>query len=401
MTAPIQEVGRHPSGCPVINLDTVVDRPVGEWAADLNRLREQSPIHWNQHGEYFVLTRAQHVRDVFQNPEVFTNDSITPGDPEPSYKWIPSNINPPQHVRYRQILNHAFGPASVRRVETKAREYCRMAIDEVYDNGECDVIASVAGVFPTRVFLELVDLPWQDAPIFVEWTETIFNGFFMGEAADRAFGEMRQYFVDLIADRRRSPRDPASDFASHLLGSTVDDEPLSDDDVLNIFNQLVLAGLDTVKSALSYSLLHLATHEDDRRRITAQPDLIPSAIEEFLRAFPLVMEGRKLSQDIEFHGCPMKKGEMVMLALPAVMHDPDYFDRPDEIIIDRERNNHMSFGAGPHRCLGSHLARMEMIVGLEEWHRRIPEYTLGCDIRDVIERGGQLSLRSLPLKWPT
>jgi cytochrome P450 len=389
-----------PRRCPVLDLDTVVDRPVGEWMAELNRLREASPIYWNEHGEYYVLTRAAHVREVFQDPELFTNDSITPGDPNPDYTWIPSNINPPTHVQYRQILNHAFGPAPVKRVEPRARQYCRMAIENVYAKGECDVVATVAGMFPTRVFLELVDLPWQDAPMFVQWTETIFNGFFTGEAAARAFGEMRQYFVDLIADRRRSPRDPATDFASHLLASSVDGEPLPDDDVLNIFNQLVLAGLDTVKSALSYSLLHLATHEADRQRVAHDFSVIPSAIEEFLRAFPLVMEGRKLSADVEFHGCPMRQGDMVMLALPAVMHDPDYFDRPDEVIIDRPRNNHMSFGAGPHRCLGSHLARMEMIVGLEEWHRRIPDYSLSCAVADVIERGGQLSLRSLPLAWP-
>src|SRR5215211_9358432 len=121
---------REHAGCPVINLNTVVDRPVGEWMAELNRLREGSPIYWNEHGGYYVLTRAQHVREVFQNPDVFTNDSITPGDPNPDYKWIPSNINPPKHVQYRQILNYAFGPAPVKRVEPKAREYCRMAIDE-------------------------------------------------------------------------------------------------------------------------------------------------------------------------------------------------------------------------------------------------------------------------------
>ena len=113
------------------------------------------------------------------------------------------------------------------------------------------------------------------------------------------------------------------------------------------------------------------------------------------------MEGRKLSQDIDFHGVPIRAGEMVMLALPTVMHDPDEYDRPDEVLFDREKNNHLSFGGGPHRCLGSHLARMEMAVGLEEWHRRIPEYRLGCPIDEVIERGGQLSLRSLPLAWST
>jgi cytochrome P450 len=133
--------------------------------------------------------------------------------------------------------------------------------------------------------------------------------------------------------------------------------------------------------------------------VVEDPAVLPYAVEEVLRWFPLVMAGRKLRRDIEFHGARMKRGEMVMLLLPAVMFDPDHFDRPDEFVIDRVRNNHLSFGAGPHRCLGSHLARMEMRVGLEEWHRRIPEYVLGCEVSDVIERGGQLSLRSLPLQW--
>jgi len=386
-------------GCPVIHLNTLVDRPFGEWIHDLSRLREEHPISWNERGGYWVLTRADHVREVFQNPEVFTNDSITPGDPDPPYKWIPSNINPPLHVQYRQILNYAFGPTAVRRVAPRAREYCRMSIEEVVGRGRCDFVAEVAGIFPTRVFLELVDIPWEDAPKFVNWVETMFNGFFGSREALEAAGEVRRYFVDLIDDRSRKPRDPEGDFPSHLLASTIDGKPMPDEDVLNILNQLVLAGLDTVKSAWSYSILHLATHEEDRRRVARDPAIIPSAVEEFLRAYPLVMEGRKLGADIEFHGVPMKKGEMVMLALPAVMRDPEYFERPDDVILDREKNNHISFGGGPHRCLGSHLARMELAVGLEEWHSRIPEYRLGCDISEIIERGGQLSLRSLPLVW--
>jgi cytochrome P450 len=393
--------GEQRSGCPVIHLDTVRDRPVGEWMTDLNGLREANPICWNEHGGYWVITRAQLAREVFQNPAVFTNDSISPGDPDPSYKWIPSNINPPLHVQYRQMLNHAFGPAAVARVEPKARTYCRMAIGEIVDTGRCDYVADVGGLFPTRVFLELVDLPWQDAPLFVRWTETLFDAFFSGPQAEAAFDESRQYFSDLIAERRRAPRDPDHDFASHLLAATIDGRPVPEEDVLNIFNQLMLAGLDTVKSALSYSLLHLATHDADRRRIVMEPAIIPTAVEEFLRAYPLVMEGRKLSQDVDFHGVPMRAGEMIMLVLPTIMRDPDQFERPDEVIIDRAKNNHLSFGGGPHRCLGSHLARMEMAVGLEEWHRRVPEYRLACPVGDVIERGGQLSLRSLPLVWDT
>ena len=391
--------GETHSGCPVIHLNTAVDRPVGEWMADLNHLRETSPILWNELGRYWLVTRANLAREVFQNPSVFTNDSISPADPSPPYRWIPSNVNPPLHVQYRQILNHAFGPAPVARAAPNARRYCQMAIEEIVDRGGCDFVADVGGVFPTRVFLELVGLPWQDAPQFVRWSETIFNGFFHGPDAEVAFAESRAYFVDLIADRRRSPRDPEQDFTTHLLAASVDGQKMPDEDALNIFNQLMLAGLDTVKSALSYSLLHLATHDDHRRRLVDEPAVVPAAIEEFLRAYPLVMEGRKLGEDIEFHGVQMRKGDMIMLALPAIMHDPDYFDRPDEVILDRAKNNHLSFGGGAHRCLGSHLARMEMIVGLEEWHRRIPEYRLACPLDEVIERGGQLSLRALPLEW--
>jgi len=391
--------GTSRSGCPVVRLDTHRDRPVGERAAELNALRETAPISWDAQRECWVLTLARHVREVFQDPETFTNDSITPGDPNPAYKWIPSNVNPPLHVQYRQILNHAFGPAPVARIEERTREYCRMAIDEVVETGHCDYVSAVGGVFPTRVFLELVDLPWEDAPLFVDWTETIFDGFFGSPEALQAVAKVTDYFVELIADRRRAPRDPEHDFTSHLLRSEVDGRLLPDEDVLNIYNQLVLAGLDTVKSALSYSLLHLATTPADRHRIVEDPALIPVAIEELLRAYPLVMEGRKLSRDVDFHGVPMRAGEMVMLVLPAAMHDPEQFERPDDVIIDRQRNNHLAFGGGPHRCLGSHLARMEMRVGLEEWHRRIPDYHLDCDLADVIERGGQRSLRSLPLAW--
>ena len=191
------------SGCPVIHLDTVVDRPVGEWMADLNRLRQISPILWNEHGGYWVLTRAQLAREVFQNPTVFTNDSISPGDPEPAYRWIPSNVNPPLHVQYRQILNHAFGPAPVARAEAKARLYCRMAIEDVAGRGGCDFVADVAGIFPTRVFLELVDLPWEDTPLFVQWAETIFDGFFHTPEAMAAFDE-------LAAVLRRADSRPAA-----------------------------------------------------------------------------------------------------------------------------------------------------------------------------------------------
>lgn len=389
-------------GCPVVHLDTGEDRVAGEWIAEFGRLRSISPILWNEAFGFWILTDSELIREAFQNPEVFTSDSVRPTDPNPPYKLIPSHIGPPQHVRYRQIMNYAFGPAAVKRIAPRARQHCIEAIDAVADKGSCEFMSEVGGIFPTRVFLELIDLPWEDAPSFVTWTEVIFDGIMSGrdvDAAVAAMAQVRGYFQERIDERRRAGVGSVGDFMDHLLTSDIDGEPLSEDDVLNIYNQLTMAGLDTVKSALGYSLLHFAQHDHQRRELVERPELVPSAVEEMLRAFPLIFIGRKLGSDVDFHGAEMRKGQMVMLALPAAMRDPQLFDRPDEILLDRDDNAHYSFGAGPHRCLGSHLARLEMVIAFEEWHRRIPDYRLGCDPGDVIERGGQLSLRSLPLEW--
>ena len=164
---------------------------------------------------------------------------------------------------------------------------------------------------------------------------------------------------------------------------------------------LLLGGLDTVKSQLGYMFYHLATHDDDRQRIIDEPEIAPAAVEEFLRAFAIVMDGRKLAQDIDFHGCPMKKGDMVMLTLAAASRDTTEFDHADQVDFDRKAVTHFSFASGPHRCLGSHLARLELKVVLEEWHKRIPHYQLDPTRRpdQIVESGPQLGLSALPLVW--
>lgn len=390
--------------CPVIHLTTGVERPYGEWISEWGERREASPIYWNEHPGYWVLTRAEHVREVLQNAAVFRSDSIVAGEPDQPFKWIPGNINPPTHVQYRQILNRAFGPMAVAAIEPKAAEYCRKAVDDVVGRGAVEFQRDVAGVFSAGVFLEVINQPPEKAVRFAELADQIFDGIFGLDGYGMtdviaAMAEIRVYFEEQIEQRRRHPMESREDFLSFLMSSSISGEPISDDDVLNICNQLVLAGLDTVKSQLGYSMRHLATHDADRRRLLAEPELIPSAIEEFLRAYPLIQIGRKIGEDIDFHGWPMKKGQMVMMTFPAAMRDPRAFAQADSVLLDRTNNNHMAFGAGPHRCLGAHLARMEMRLMLKEWHRRIPEYRLDVSDGQLMERGGQLSLRSLPLAW--
>jgi cytochrome P450 len=149
---------------------------------------------------------------------------------------------------------------------------------------------------------------------------------------------------------------------------------------------------------LSYSFLHLATHPADLARLSQDPALIAPAIEEFLRYYAFVTPGRKVTQDAEIAGCPVKAGDMMFLPLAAANRDPDEFEDADKVIIDRQVNRHIAFGAGPHRCLGSHLARLELNIALQEWHQRIPHYRLDAST-PITEHGGQIGLNNLPLAW--
>jgi cytochrome P450 len=183
------------------------------------------------------------------------------------------------------------------------------------------------------------------------------------------------------------------------MGSEIDGRPLSDREILDICVVLLLAGLHTTERQLGYMFKYLAEHPSERHRIVEEPDIIPMAVEEFLRVHPIVLgTGRKVTRDIEFHGCPMKEGDMVMLPLPVVCRSPELVDNPTVVDFDRAVNRHISFGVGPHRCLGNHLARRELAVALSIWHASIPDYRLDGDA-PLVERGGQASLVSLPLAW--
>lgn len=389
-------------GCPVLDDDFRVDRPAF-WHYDrLNEVREASPVYWNANG-FWMVTRFDAVREALQNPEVFTNDTVSPFEPEPSLRLLPQLLNPPEHVKYRHILNPWFSPGSLLRYEDMARECCRRSIEALVQKGSCDFVAEFGIAYPTEVFLAVVGLPVQDGALFLPWVAAIFSGFFGGDESVTAAAvkAATAYFDAAVAERERQPRDPADDFLSHLLQSEVDGQPLPRDDVITIALTLMLAGLDTTRSQLGYIFHHLATHDDDRRRIIEEPELIPSAVEEFCRLYSLIItSGRRVVRDIDFHGCPMSAGDVVWLGLSSANRDPRVFTDPDRFVPDRQPNQHLAFAAGAHRCLGAHLARRELVIALEEWHRRIPDYRLAGDT-PLMERGGQLTLLELPLAWRT
>jgi cytochrome P450 len=250
------------------------------------------------------------------------------------------------------------------------------------------------------MFLFTIGLPVEDGAMFTEWVEALFLGFFGGPDPTPAATAINGYFSAAIAERKANPGDPELDFVSRLLRPEVVGEWLTEADLLLVCLTLMTAGLDTTRAALGYIFQHLAGDDELRHRLTAHPELWPRAVEEFMRLYPLVIQdGRLVMTDIDFHGLSLKKGDVLWLGIGSANRDPRKFPNPDVFDMDRpDINHHLGFAAGPHRCLGMHLARHELVIALQEWHKRIPDYTIaeGTELR---ERGGQLTLMTLPLRW--
>ncbi|WP_200304649.1 cytochrome P450 [Streptomyces adelaidensis] len=408
-TSPSRPTASRDTGtCPVDHTDYRVDRPVLWHYGHLDGGREQAAVAWNDstpHG-FWMVQRYDHVLEALQMPDAFGNEQVNAFDPSMALKLLPNMLDQPEHSKLRKVLNPYFSPAAVKRVEPMAHERAAALIDEVAQKGSCDFVAEFAIRYPTDLFLALLGLPTSDGEMFVPWVEGIFGGFFGADEqaarhSEESAANIMAYFADAVEDRARHPKDPRTDLVSRLLEARIDGELIPRADVLTICLTLMTAGLDTTRSGLGYLLYHLARFPDDRRRITREPELWPKAIEEALRLYGLIIggNGRLVTRDIEFHGAPMKKGDMVWIGNTSANRDPRVYDNPDRFDPDRAGlNRHLAFGAGPHRCIGMHLARSEMAIALREWHRRIPDYRL-ADGEPLTERGGQLSLKSLPLEW--
>jgi cytochrome P450 len=384
-----------------VNVDLGMVAPAGEHWKQIDELREAHRYFHNANGNYWVLTRYDDIREAFQNPAVFCNRSIVATDPDPVYRFLPSYSDPPQHMKYRQAMNKWFAPAAVEKFSPRLEQIARDTVKEVAPDGHCDFLRTVGDKFPVRGFLLAMGVPQDDADFFVECVH-LMSGTVDSPTDESPFmvgwKRVSEYWRQVLADRRKRPLDADVDFVTHMTRATMDGEPLPDVDILDIMVTLTLGSLDTLKSQLGWCMYHLASHPDDRRRIVEDPLLIPGAVEEFLRAYPIVSMARKLTQDVDFHGCPMKKDDMVLLSIQSATRDPRVFPDPENVIIDRSPNRHIAFGASEHRCLGSHFARAELKYVLQEWHAAIPDYEIATT-EPLLAHGGQCSLLTLPLAW--
>lgn len=382
----------------------LAERGYEEW----DRLRNETPRFESDYKTpgspqplWYLLSRDD-VYNGLRDTDLFSSKGFTHPDYESEYMMIPSEYDPPEHTVYRTRLNPFFSPTVVGEWEPDIRRRCRELIDEIVAAGDsCDVLEQFALRFPTTVFLTMLGVPIADLDTFVSWVHASQHTSHaddpdgrIRDAADRAIHE---FMWNVVEERQKEPR---NDIVSRLLTCRIDDRPFDRRELLGILYLLFLAGLDTVASMLGWSFTHLATHPEDRKRICDDPEIIPSAVEELLRFYPIVTMSRKVTRDTQAYGCPMHQGDRAIFPLATANRDPNAFPDADRFIVDRFPNRHLAFGAGPHRCLGSHLARLELRVALEEWHRRIPDYRLDMESPSKLRVGMfVISLEQVKVTW--
>ena len=351
-------------------------------------------------GGMVIVGGDEDVRHVLQHPDVFSSgvDAVTIGQVRP---LIPLQIDPPHHKNFRKLLDPIFAPKQVALLEDRTRALVRDLVAAVAGDGRCNFHTSVAEPLPTTVFLQLLGLPVSRAGEFLALKDGIIRPPAKTPAErvqmTNATGQQIYAVLQEAIDERLAERQ--DDFLSMFLDAEVEGHRLTTDDVLDIGYLFFLAGLDTVTASLDCMLAYLAQHPEQRQQLVDDPSLIPHAIEELLRwETPVQGVVRITTQDTEVRGCPIPAGKPVSVLLGSANVDERTWERPDEVDFHREINKHIAFGGGVHRCLGSHLARMELRVALEEWHLAIPDYSLpeGIELR---YSQGLRAVENLELVW--
>jgi cytochrome P450 len=387
--------------------------PVTDWVHDFDHtdprwtenpyaiweeLRAASPVvHTERFLGCYMPTTFEAVKQIAYDTEHFSSRRVVVRDARPDV--IPSppiTSDPPQHKPAKQLLLPAFTPDAMKKLEPKVRAICNELIDGFIEEERCDAAARYSKHIPVRAIAHMLGIPEADSDRFIKWIHEILElGIKDQSILMTAVQEMSIYFADHIEHRKKHP---TNDLISTLMKARdKDGQPLSDAHVQGSLRLLLIAGIDTTWSAIGASLWHLAKTPGDRERLIAEPELMPSAIEEFLRAFAPVTMAREVVKETEIGGCPIKPGNMVLLSFPAANRDPAVFPDADKVVIDRRQNPHAAFGLGIHRCVGSNLARMEMTVAIEEWLKRIPDFRLDPAGKVAWSEGTVRGPRQLPM----
>jgi cytochrome P450 len=378
-----------------------------EWAADpypiQDDLRRRCPIaRTDRFGGGWLPTRYEDVAAIAYDTERFSSRSIIMSNFRPPRALAPVggsppiSSDPPFHHDARKLLLPVFTKTAVTRQEPRTRALCHSLIDAFDGQHVVDAARDYAQHIPVRVIAGMLGFPAEDGPQFREFVEDLLEG--INLPPDERVARVSRLFDYLLVQVHDHIDDPRDDLTSYLINAELYGRRLDPSHVVGTMALLLIAGIDTTWSAIGASLWHLAKTPGDRQRLVAEPGLLPAATEEFLRTYAPVTMARLVKEDMHWRGSDMKADDWILLSFPAANRDPAQFDRADEVIIDREVNRHAAFGLGIHRCIGSHLARMELRTALDAWLQRIPEFTLE-DPAAVTWSAGQIrGPRTLPLR---
>ena len=365
-----------------------------------DELREQCPVaHSERSNGTWMPTKYEDVAAVAHDTEHFSSRDVGVVTPEDRrvLDSPPITSDPPFHSQARRLLLPAFSPKAVDRLTPITEGFADELLDEILLNGHADAARDYAQHIPVRVISTMLGIPTDEEAMFTDWVVRILHiGQTDPEVGRAAVIEVLEYFGEQVELRREQPGD---DLVTALLDAQLDNAPLTPRHLVGTCFLLLVAGIDTTWSSIGSSLWHLATHPEDQVRLVEDPSLIPSAVEEFLRAYAPVTMARDVVAETDIGGQQVCPGEKVLLTFPAANRDPARFDSPNEIQIDRRKNRHLAFGVGIHRCIGSNLARMELRVAIERWLDRVPPFSLTPGT-EVTWTGGQVrGPRSVPVTF--
>jgi cytochrome P450 len=352
-----------------------------------------------------MLSRKEDIDFALRHTEIFSSN-VDAVDLKNKRPMIPLQIDPPEHKKFRKLLDPIFAPRKMAAMDEQVSDLVNHLIDGFIERGEVDFAKEFSVPFPSEVFLTLLGLPMEELDTFLVMKDGIIRpehvtGTAQGSAKAQAYQQeiadsVYEYFDKVLDQREKEPKD---DLLSHFLNAEVEGNRLTREDILDICFLFLIAGLDTVTATLDCMFSFLAEHPEHRRQLVENPDIIPNAIEELLRwETPVMMVSRVAVEDTELSGCPVHKGDHAIVVIGSANTDEAEFPDAHEVRFDREVNRHIAFGGGVHRCLGSHLARLELRVALREWHKRIPDYEVEPDHKLVYTTGIR-SIDYFPLRF--
>ena len=355
-----------------------------------------------RNGGHWIATRGSLIRQFLNEPENFSaRVMIVPKEAGMEHKLVPMNMDPPEHGPYRRVLNKGLGPREIRNIEGDIRAVAVDLIEKFAADGKVDFCAEYANIFPIKVFLAFSGLPLSDAPVLTKFSNSMLRP--EGNTPDQKAASMASanagffaYIAPTVAERRANP---GKDWISQIIHSEVNGKPVTEYETLAMISLVLLAGLDTVVNFLPFCMDYLARHPEQVAVLRSDPAKIPAHADELFRRFPVVAQARLVTQDTERDGVTLKQGEMVLV--PSTLHGTDARENNDPLQLEFGRKNisHSTFGGGTHICAGMHLANLEIIVTLQEWLKRIPEFRVANGFRLVAHSGVVAQVERLDLEW--